>query len=83
MSHAEQSTQTVEQIQSGTETAESVVNTSTPLGWADIAIAAVIVAVAFHYLYRKLWRRRGQCEGCASKGKEGCAVNKVEPPKMP
>lgn len=52
--------------------ATGVVNTNTPLGWGDIAITAAIVAAAVYYIYRKLWKTRGQCEGCASQGQAGC-----------
>ena len=64
-------------------TAEIVVNTTTPLGWVDVSVASAIVAAAVYYLYRKLWRRRGQCAGCTSQGKTGCAANKVDPPRAP
>lgn len=58
--------------------ATSVVTTATPLGWVDIAVTAAIVAAALHFLYRTLWRRRGQCSGCTSQGRAGCPAGKVE-----
>lgn len=61
--------------------AEAVVNTNTPLGWIDITVTAAIVAAALYYLYRKLWRKRGQCGGCSSQGKAGCAVKTAAPPR--
>jgi len=54
--------------------AADIVNTKTPLGWGDIAVTAAIVAAAVYYIYRKLWKKRGQCEGCASQGKAGCST---------
>lgn len=61
-----------------TSVADAVVNTDTPLGWVDITVTAAIVAAAVYYLYRKLWRKRGQCSGCASKGQAGCPVEKLD-----
>lgn len=52
-------------------TAEIVVNTTTPLGWVDIAAVALIVGAALYYLYRNLLPKRGQCAACASQGKAG------------
>lgn len=82
MSTTPQIAQTAEQAQ--VPTAKLVVNTDTPLGWIDIAVTTAIVAAAVYYLYRKLWRRRGQCAGCASQGKAGgCKAAKVTPPRAP
>ncbi|NCA72862.1 MAG: hypothetical protein EOM91_22970 [Sphingobacteriia bacterium] len=65
-------------------TAETVVNTTTPLGWVDIAVVALIVGAALYYLYRNLLPKRGQCSGCASQGKTGgCQSTRVAPPRRP
>ncbi|WP_147431064.1 hypothetical protein [Thiocapsa rosea] len=42
-----------------------------PVGWLDLAVVAAVVAVALVYLYGKLWRRGGRCDGC---GKGACGV---------
>ncbi|MGR5078316.1 FeoB-associated Cys-rich membrane protein [Photobacterium swingsii] len=45
--------------------------------WHDLALLGVVVAIAIYYLYRKLWKKKGECgscascaSGCASKGKK-------------
>jgi hypothetical protein len=45
-----------------------------PVGWVDLAVVAAVVAVALVYLYVKLWRRGGRCDGC---GKGACGVERV------
>ncbi|MBB4305418.1 hypothetical protein GGD81_004495 [Rhodobium orientis] len=37
-------------------------------GLLDYAVLGLIVAAAVFYLYRRLWRRRGDCGGCGTKG---------------
>ncbi|WPL17058.1 Virus attachment protein p12 family protein [Thiorhodovibrio winogradskyi] len=41
-------------------------------GWFDLAITGVVIALALFYLYRKLWRQGGRCDGCGQAG--GCAI---------
>ncbi len=69
--------ETLQNVETQTSTAQTIVNTDTPLGWTDIAIVLAIVAAAVYYLYRKLWRKRGQCSGCASKDQAGCPINRL------
>ena len=33
----------------------------------DLGIVLVVIAVAFIYLYDKLWRKRGACPECGNK----------------
>ena len=35
---------------------------------ADYAVLGLVVAVALTYLYFKVWRRRGACGSCGTKG---------------
>ncbi|MCW2306952.1 hypothetical protein [Rhodobium gokarnense] len=37
-------------------------------GLLDYAVLGLIVGAALFYLYRRLWRRRGDCGGCGTKG---------------
>lgn len=69
---------TAQSAETQTSAAQTIVNTDTPLGWVDITVTAAIIAAAVYYLYRKLWRKRGQCSGCTSKGQAGCPVGKPE-----
>jgi len=36
----------------------------------------LVVALAAGYLYHRLWRRRGRCDGCA-RGDRPCAVERL------
>ncbi len=57
---------TPQSVETQTSVADAVVNTDTPLSWADIDIIIVldiiiviaIIAAAAYYLYRNIWRKR-------------------------
>ncbi|OAN11266.1 hypothetical protein A3K86_20130 [Photobacterium jeanii] len=34
--------------------------------WQDFAAVGVVIAIALAYLYRKLWKKKGQCGSCDS-----------------
>ncbi|QVL48204.1 MAG: hypothetical protein KFB96_21665 [Thiocapsa sp.] len=51
-----------------------------PAGWVDLAVVAAVVGVALVYLYRKLWRRGGRCDGC---GQGACGVERVADKSRP
>ncbi len=38
------------------------------MGASDIIVASVILAGAAYLLYRSLWKKKGNCHGCASGG---------------
>jgi len=33
-------------------------------GWMDIAVVSLIIIAALFYLYIKLWKNKGRCDGC-------------------
>jgi uncharacterized membrane protein len=52
------------------------ISAEAPLTLLDLGVVAAVVLVAAWYLYRRLWRRRGACGGCAE-GNGSCAVQRA------
>jgi len=40
-----------------------------PTGWVDIAVVSLVIILALYYLYIKLWKNKGRCDGCNRCGK--------------
>ncbi len=34
--------------------------------WYDLALVGGVIIVAIYYLYRKLWKKKGECGSCDS-----------------
>jgi hypothetical protein len=58
-----------------------VISAEQPIGWVDLAVLATVVGVALVYLYVKLWRRGGRCDGCGKGG--ACGVERVSDTSRP
>lgn len=53
------------------------ISAETPLGLVDMAVVGLVVAFAVWYLYRKLWARRGSCDGCAKGSGNACGARRL------
>ncbi|MCG7585121.1 FeoB-associated Cys-rich membrane protein [Photobacterium sp. OFAV2-7] len=38
-------------------------------GWTDLAIVGLVIIAALFYLYIRLWKNKGRCDGCNRCGK--------------
>lgn len=50
--------------------------------WFDLALTGAVVVVALYYLYRKLWRQRGRCEGCGQAENGRCPSARASSTKV-
>ncbi|MBK1691698.1 hypothetical protein CKO33_05910 [Ectothiorhodospira mobilis] len=49
--------------------------TEPPWGLADTLVLVAAIVLALGILYRRLWKRRGQCDGCAQGSCPGTTCN--------
>lgn len=55
------------------------VSASVGFGWWDVGAVGLVMVLATGYLYQRLWRRRGRCDGCA-RGDRPCAIERLQGP---
>ncbi|MGR5149750.1 FeoB-associated Cys-rich membrane protein [Photobacterium alginatilyticum] len=52
-----------------TSTAPILPDLAASSGWGDLAIVGLVIIVALFYLYIRLWKNKGRCDGCNRCGK--------------
>ncbi|MCB1754124.1 MAG: hypothetical protein KDJ38_01295 [Gammaproteobacteria bacterium] len=55
--------------------ANFTVSAERDFSWLDSGLVLAVIAVAFYYLYLKIWRKRGACSSCGNK--KGCGVSQA------